>query len=132
MELYGNLTLVQNKYNRMCTITSDRSMNLKNFAPLLGINTNKAMSSNTATKSDNPVNINHGSEFIKIKCDAINKSEMIENGNKSDVMIILPITTTQSLKGKVPINKGVFNQFIFLVRDQNDLIVNLEFHWIFI
>ena len=51
------------------------------------------------------------------------------NGKRSDVIALLPITTTQSLKGsvqhffdiesRVPIDRGVINKINFNIKDQD-------------
>ena len=97
MESNGTVTLQSNKYDSTCTLTTDRIINLKIFGPLLGFTANKNISANTATKSDNPVDINKGLNFIKILCSIIDRSENIFDENRSNVLVSLPITTTQSL-----------------------------------
>ena len=58
-ESYGNVTLEFNKYDRTCTLTSDCSINLKNFGPIPGF-----------TKGGK-VNINQGLKYIKIPCNIV-------------------------------------------------------------
>ena len=126
IEGYGTVTLESNDYDGTCSITSDNAINLKNVGPILGFNKDQTISANTKTKSGNSVNINNGLEYIEIKCDMVERQNNIDtNGKRSDVILTLPITTSQSLKGsvqhyfdiesKIPINKGVYNKLNFNV-----------------
>ena len=76
MESYGAITIQANKYNSTCTLTTDHIINLKNFDPVLEFDSNKTISANTATKSDNPVDTNNRLNFIKISCNLM-KTEAI-------------------------------------------------------
>ena len=72
------------------------------------------------------MNINNGLEYIEISCSLVNMSENINSdGKKSDLILTLPITSTQTLKGsvqhyfdiesRVPIDKRVINKIDFKV-----------------
>ena len=98
IESYGTVTLTSNKHDSTCTLTGDNTINLKNFGPLLGFATNKTITSNTGIKLGQ-VNIDQGLKFIKILCDVVDKWNTIFNSNKTNVLLTLPTTTTQSLKG---------------------------------
>ena len=80
----------------------------------------------TKTTSGKQVDINNGLEYIEISCSLVKMSENINsNGKKSDVILTLPITSTQALKGsvqhyfdiesRVPIDKRVINKIDFKV-----------------
>ena len=93
---------------------------------ILGFNKNQVINTNTKTRSKKEVNINNGLEYIEISCSLVKMQENINsNGKKSDVIIALPITSTQTLKGsarhyfdivsRVLIDKGVINKIDFKV-----------------
>ena len=69
----------ENKYDCSCTLTSNNTINLKNLSPILGLSTNKMVSTNTPTKSDE-LDINHGLHRIKVYCNLIDRSNSIFNG----------------------------------------------------
>ena len=73
-------------------------------------------------------------KLIKIHCNVIDCSNNIYNGNKSDVLVSLPITSTNTLKGQIqeyfdigiiPINKNTINQIIFSVSDHDNILINV-------
>ena len=127
IESYGaGVILEANKHNGKCSITSDNVINFKNLGPLLGFNKDQVISTNTKTTSKKEVNINNGLEYIEISCSLVNMSENINSdGKKSDLILTLPITSTQTLKGsvqhyfdiesRVPIDKRVINKIDFKV-----------------
>ena len=126
IESYGNVILEANKHNGKCSITSDSVINLKNLGPLLGFNKDQSINANTKTTSGKQVNINDGLEYIEISCSLVKMQENINsNGKKSDVILTIPISSTQTLKGsvqhyfniesRVPIDKGVINKIDFKV-----------------
>ena len=126
IESYGNVTLEANKHNGTCSITSDNTINMKNLGSLLGFNYNQNINTNTKTTRGKQVDINNGLEYIEISCSLVNMSENINsNVKKSDVVLTLQITSTQTLKGsvqhyfdiesRVPIDKGVINKIDFKV-----------------
>ena len=103
---------------------------MKTIGPILGFTKNQAINVNTITKSGNSVNINNGFQHIKVTCSLVRMIDNINtNGKRTDVIAVLPITTTQSLKGsvqhffdiesRVPIDKGVINKINFNVKDQD-------------
>ena len=127
IESYGTVTLEANKCDGTCSITSDNTMNLKNLGPILGFNKDQVINANTKTTSGK-VDINNGLEYIEMSCSLVNMSENINsNGKKSDVILTLPITSTQTLNGsvqhyvdiesKVHIDKGVINKINFNVSE---------------
>ena len=70
------------------------------------------------------MNINNDLEYIEVSCILVKMQENINlNGKKSDVILTLPITSTQTLNGsiqhyvdidsRVPIDKGVINKIDF-------------------
>ena len=103
IESYGsNVTLEANTYDGTCSITSDNTINLKKLGPILGFNKNQVINANTKTTSGKEVDINNGLEYIEITCSLVNMSENVNsNGKKSDVILTLPITSTQTLNGSV-------------------------------
>ena len=126
IESYGTVTLEANKYYGTCNITSDNTINLKNLGPILGFDKNQVINTNTKTVSGKQVNINNGLEYIEVSRSLVNMSENINSdGQKSDVIITLPITSTQTLKGsvqhytdiesRVQIDNGVINKVNFKV-----------------
>ena len=130
-ENQGNIELEEVDYNGKCTIKSDKQINLKTLGPILGFPENKVISANTLTESDNHVNINNGLEYVNIKCDLIDRSHNFVNGKRSDILIQIPITTQQLLKGSVSrfypqdtkngikLCNGIYNQIIFKVQGNN-------------
>ena len=89
IESYGNVTLETNKHNGTCSITS---------GPILGFDKKQVINTNTKTTSKNEVNINNGLEYIEISCSLVKIQENINsNGKKSDVILTLPIASTQTL-----------------------------------
>ena len=128
IESYGNVTLVANEYDGTYSITSDNAINMKTIGPILGFNKDQETNANTKTKSGNPVNINNGLQYIKITCNLNKILENINtNGEISDVIAVLPITTTQSLKGSVQrffesrvlVDNRFINNIDFNVKDQD-------------
>ena len=128
----GNVSLKENKYNATCTITTDKETNLKSIGPLLGFESDRIISPNPETTSDNKVNINNEPQYIEIRCNLVKLSDNIDSeGKKSDLIITLPITSKQSLFGsaqhyndiesKVPIDRGVINRIIFTVSGSNEV-----------
>ena len=127
IESYGaGVTSEANKYDGTCSITSDNTINFKNLGPILGFDKNQIINANTKTTSGKEVDINNGLEYIELSCSLVNKSENVNSdGKKSDVIITLPVTSTQTLKGSVqhyfdiesrmPIDKGVINKIDFKV-----------------
>ena len=127
IESYGaGVTLKANKYDGTCSGPSDNTINLKNLGPILGIDKNQVINANTKTISGKQVNINNGLEYIGISCSLVNMSENINSEiKKSDVILTLPITSTQALKGSVQyyfdiesrvlIDNGVINKINFKV-----------------
>ena len=78
------------------------------------------------------VDINHGSLYISICCDAVDRMNSFDNEEKRSCMItLLPITTNQTLKAwashfdnidsRVSINKGQYNSLNFTVLANNDV-----------
>ena len=111
-------------YLIICSITSDNAINLKNLGRLLGFNKNQSITANTKTKSGKQVDINNGLEYIEVTCSLVKMQKNINsNGKKSDVILSLPITSTQTLNGsvqhyfdiesRVPTDKGVINKINF-------------------
>ena len=132
LENVGNIELKQVDYSGKCTIKSDKELNLQTFAPILGFPVNKVISPNTLTESDNEVNINNNLEYVNISCNMIDKSKNFVNGKKSDILIQVPITTEQTLKGSVSkiyppedakgvkLSNGIYNEIKFKVEGNND------------
>ena len=101
IELYGTVTLEANKYDGTCSITSDNTINMKNLGSILVFDKNQVIRANTKT-SKKEVNINNGLEYIEVSCSLVKMQENIDlNGKKSDVILTLPITSTQILNGSV-------------------------------
>ena len=126
IESYGNVKLEASKYDRTCSIASDNTINLKNLGSILGFDKNQVINANTKTRSKKEVNVNNGLEYIEISCSLVKMQENINsNGKKSDVILTLPITNIQTLKGsvqhyfdiesRVQIDKGVINKINFNV-----------------
>ena len=117
IESYGSITLVSNEYDGTCSITSDNAINMKTIGAIFGFNKDQVINSNTKTKRSNSVNIKNGLQHINVTCSLLKMIDNINtNGKRSDVVAVLSITTTQSLKGsvqhffdiesRVPIDKG--------------------------
>lgn len=129
----GSIELVANRYDSTCTITTDHQIELFKFGQLLGFDENTTIT--TTKTSPNVVNINRGLKYIQVTSNIVNRSKNIVNGNKSDCIAVLPITSTQTLKAsvqhffdiesRIPINKGVINQLEFKITDQDDNSVNV-------
>ena len=120
IESYGTVTLESNDYDGTCSINSDNAFNFKNLGPLLGFDKDQTIRANTKTKSGKTVNINNGLKYIDVKCSLVDRQNNIDtDGKRSDVILSLPITSTNILKGsvqhyfdiesKIPINKAVYN-----------------------
>ena len=101
MKSYGTITLQSNKSDSTCPLTIDCIINMKNVGPLLRFASNKNISANIATKSNNPVYINRGLNFLKISCNIIDRLDNMFDENRSNILLSLPITTTRWLKGSV-------------------------------
>ena len=137
IESYGNFTLVANEYDGTCSITSDYAINMKIIEPILGFTKNQVINAITKTTSGNPVNINNGLQYIKITC---NLTKILENINTndeiSDVIAVLPITTTHSLKGsiqhffdiesRVLIDNRFINNIDFNFKDQDGKTISVD------
>ena len=127
----GKIELEQVEYSGKCTIKSDKELNLKTLGPIIGFTENKVISPNTLTESDNEVNINNNLEYINISCNIIDKSKNFVNGKRSDILIQVPITTQQTLKGSVSriftppdasgvkLSNGIYNEIKFKVKGNN-------------
>ena len=70
-------------------------------------------------------------KYIDVKCSLVDRQNNIDtDGKRSDVILSLPITSTNTLKGsvqhyfdiesKIPINKGVYNLLNFSVLGNNN------------
>lgn len=131
----GAIELLPNKHNSgcTCTIKTDQQLELFKFGELLGFDENTTV---TATLfSTGVVDINKGLRYIRVGCSVVKKPENTVNGEKSDVIVVLPITSVQPLKSsvqhffdiesRVSINKGAFIQLIFNVTDQDGNSVNV-------
>ena len=125
-ENVGKIELEQIDFSGKCTIKSDKTLNLQTIGPILGFPTNKIISPNTLTESDKQVNINNNLEYINISCNMIDKSKNFVDGKRSDVLIQVPITTQQTLKGSVSkifepqgsgvcLSNGIYNEIKFKV-----------------
>lgn len=117
LKTIGNIKLEANIHNNTCSITTDKTLQLKELGLLLGFPKNTTIPSGTKTNSPNNVDINQGLRYISIRSDMIDRKKNIGNyGRRSDVILTLPITNTQTLKGsimhyrdiesRVPIQKG--------------------------
>ena len=132
-ENVGNIELEQVDYSGKCKIKSDKELNLQTFATILGFPDNKVISPNTLTESDSVVNINNNLEYVNISCNMIDKSKNFVNGKKSDILVQIPITTQQTLKGSVSriyppeetkgrgmsLSNGIYNEIKFKVEGNN-------------
>ena len=128
----GDTKLEEEKYTAKCKIRSDKKINLRTLGPILGFILNKEIAANTLTESDNTVNINNNLEYINISCNMIDKSKNLVNGKRSDIIIQIPITTHQILKGSVSriyppseetkgikLSNGIYNEIKFKVEGNN-------------
>ena len=131
IESYGTVILESNNYDGTSFITSDNALNFKNIGPLLRFDKDQTIWANTKTKSGKTVNINNGLKYIDVKCSLVDRQNNIDtDGKRSDVILSLPITSTNILKGsvqhyfdiesKIPINKGVYNLLSFSVLGNNN------------
>ena len=131
IETYGTVTLEENENGRTCSITSVNVINMKNFGPILGFDKDQVIKANTKIKSGKTVNINNDLKYIEVKCSLVDSQRNIDtNGKRSDVILTLPITSTNTLKGsvqhyfyiesKIPINKGFCNILNFNVIGNNN------------
>ena len=133
-ENVGKIELEQVNYSGKCKIKSDKTLNLQTLGPIIGFPENKVIQANTATESNNEVNINNNLEYISISCNIIDKSKNFVNGKRSDVLIQVPITTEQTLKGSaskfcmtesegsaggVKLLNGIYNELVFKVEGNN-------------
>ena len=120
-----------------CKIKSDKELNLQTFGPIIGFPENKVISPNTLTESDSVANINNNLEYVNISCNMIDKSKNFVNGKRSDILIQIPITTHQILKGSVSriyppseetkgikLSNGIYNEIKFKVEGNNSSIGN--------
>ena len=99
--LSGNLSITSNLHNSTCTITTDAKLQLKRFGELLGFD-NKTTINSGSSKTSKTIDINSKLRYIKINCDAVDRtSNMDINGKRSGTITTLPITTKKSLKGCV-------------------------------
>ena len=131
-EKTGSIEIKQLDFSGKCTIKTDKTINLQTIGPILGFPLNKVISPNTLTESDNVVNINNNLEYINITCNMIDKSKNFVNGKRSNVLIQVPITTQQTLKGsvfkiyfpsestEVTLSNGIYNEIKFKVKGNND------------
>ena len=118
-ESYGTVSLQLNEYDGTYSLTSDNIINFINFGSITGFDQNKTFNANTKRKSG-PVNINSGLKFINISCNISDTHNKIYMDAKSDSLVSLAITSTQSLKGsvqhykdiesKIEIDKGIIYQ----------------------
>ena len=131
-ENVGNIELEKVDYSGKCKIKSDKELNLETFGVILGFPSNKVISPNTLTESNNEVNINNNLEYVNISCNMIDKSKNFVNGKRSDILIQIPITTQQTLKGSVSriypssedtkgvkLSNGIYNELKFKVEGNN-------------
>ena len=129
-ENVGDIELEKVDYSGKCKIQSDKELNLQTFAPILGFPVNKVISPNTWVESDNEVNINNNLDYVSISCNMIDKSQNFVNGKRSDILIQIPITTHQNLKGSVSriyppegkgikLSNGIYNEIKFKVEGNN-------------
>ena len=100
-----------------CSITSDNAINMKTIGPILGFNKDQAINANTKTKSGNSVNINNGLQHINVTCSLVKMIDNINtNGKRSDVIAVLPITTTQSFNSDCQMIRALFIRSISMLR----------------
>ena len=128
--LNGNLSITANLHNNSCTITSDAKLQLERFGELIGFDNNTTINSGSS-KTSKTIEINSKLRYIKINCDAVDRTCNIDNnGKRSRTITTLPVTTKDTLKGsvshytdiesKIPINKGVYNKSCFDVITNNN------------
>ena len=100
------------------------------LAALLGFTT-RVFTDNDNVTSEGKVSINQ-LQYLKVSCNIVDTScNTNEEGRKDSTIISLPVMTTQPLFGsvsdyvdiesKVRIDKGVINQLMFRVTDQNGI-----------
>ena len=107
-------------FSGKCTIKCNKKLNLGTFGPIIGFDKDKIINANTLTESQNEVNINNNFKYINISCDLVDKSKNFFNGKRSDIIIQVPITTQQILKGSVveiypfenscSLSNGIYNE----------------------
>ena len=135
-ENVGDIELEKVEYNGKCKIQSDEDLNLQTIAPILGFPVNKVISPNTWVESDNVVNINNNLDYVNISCNMIDKSQNFVNGKRSDILIQIPITTHQNLKGSVSriyppegkgikLSNGIYNEIKFKVEGNNSASIGM-------
>ena len=91
-------------------------------------------------KSDKEVNINNNLEYVEISCNLVDKNKNFVDGKRSDILIQIPITTKQLLKGSVSqiekteegisFSNGVYNELEFKVKGNYSSVIGnvlLEF-----
>ena len=130
-ENVGEIELEQVAYSGKCTIKSDKALNLQTFGPIIGFPENKVIQANTLTESDSEVNINNNLEYVNISCNMIDKNKNFVNGKRSNVLVQVPITTEQTLKGSVSriyppeetggikLSNGIYNDLELKVEGNN-------------
>ena len=102
IESYGMVSLEANEYDGTCSITSDNAINLKDLGPILGFEQKKKTKHSASMKTKcGSVDINSGLKFMRIGCNIIDKHNNIFMDSKSDTLISLAITSSQTLKGLV-------------------------------
>ena len=101
IENIGNMKLEAEKQTGKCKIQSDKKTNLKTLGPILGFSSNKEIAANTWVASDKEVNINNNLEYVSISCNLVDKNKNFVDGKRSDILLQIPITTKQLLKGSV-------------------------------
>ena len=125
----NNLKITTNLHNNTCTITSDANLQLKRFGELLGFDNNTTINAGTS-KTSKTLDINRKLRYIKINCDAVDRTSNIDNnGKRSETILTLPITTKDTLKGsvshytdiesKIPIKTRFYNKLNFDVITNN-------------
>ena len=123
-------------YSGKCRITTwDKDVNLGNdISSLLGFESNKTVSASSSADLTSKVNINLGLQYFTISFNSVDSSKLLDRyGNPSEVVAVLPIDTTQRLKGtfthykdqvfEAPFSGGTISSIRITVKD--NLPVNL-------
>ena len=131
-------TIEATTHNGGCEIVvGDKKLYIHvDLAKLIGFDIGFGLGPNATTNSDREVDGNNGLRYIKIRCDIVdNASNINEAGKKDDSIVSLPIPSDQPLFGSISeyrdieskskIDRGIINQLLFAVTDQDSKPVDI-------
>ena len=125
LEAY-KLILSANVYDNTCSIINNTGgkVNLMKFGKLLGFPENYELAIGATKASPNPVDVNHGLEYLTVECDLVDSSKNFDlNGNESEILAFLPITPGTRLNS----NCYVYERDAYAWRPAKNKVSKMEF-----